>query len=120
MPEQPPRSLHALEKRYTMLETRKNSDGTEHWLNWVIFDRGAQSPLGTFQATVRDDAPSDIAYIIFSAHWRKGIAREAGAGAVDPLFNPYPTPTLAPHKDTRKDASMKPVRAPRLTPTAFL
>src|SRR5262249_57112832 len=105
MPEQPPRSLHALEKRYTMLETRKNSDGTEHWLNWVIFDRGAHSPLRTFQATVRDDAPSDIAYIIFSAHWRKGIAREAGARAVGHGFHPYPTPQLAPTLATRNITS---------------
>jgi len=120
MPEQPPRSLHALEKRYTMLETRKNSDGTEHWLNWVIFDRGAQSPLGTFQATVRDDAPSDIAYIIFSAHWRKGIAREAGAGAIDHVFNRYPTPMLAANMDTRNVASMKLVESLGFTRTAFI
>lgn len=120
MPEQPPRSLHALEKRYTMLETRKNSDGTEHWLNWVIFDRGAHSPLGTFQATVRDDAPSDIAYIIFSAHWRKGIAREAGAGAIDHVFNRYPTPMLAANMDTRNVASMKLVESLGFTRTAFI
>jgi len=120
MPEQQPRSLHALEKRYTMLETRKSSDGTEHWLNWVIFDRGTQSPLGTFQATVRDDAPSDIAYIIFSAHWRKGIAREAGAGVIDHVFNSYPTPMLAANMDIRNIASMKLVESLGFTRTAFI
>jgi len=120
MPEQQPRSLHALEKRYTMLETRKSSDGTEHWLNWVIFDRGTQSPLGTFQATVRDDAPSDIAYIIFSAHWRKGIAKEAGAGVIDHVFNSYPTPMLAANMDIRNIASMKLVESLGFTRTAFI
>ena len=80
MPEEPSKSLEALQKRYAFLQAGKSPDGTEHWLNWTMFDR-TDTPVGTFQATVRDDTPSDIAYIVFKAHWRQGIASEAGEQA---------------------------------------
>jgi RimJ/RimL family protein N-acetyltransferase len=112
--------LDALEKRYAFLELGKSPDGKEHWLNWIIFDRRTGTPLGFFQATVRDDAPSDIAYIIFSAYWRQGTAREAGAAVIDHTFNRYPTPLLAANMDTRNVASIKLVESLGFKRTAFL
>jgi ribosomal-protein-alanine N-acetyltransferase len=120
IPADQPQSLDALEKRYAFLEAGKSPDGKEHWLNWTVFDRRAGNPVGTFQATVRDDAPSDIAYIIFAAHWRQGIAREAGAAVIDHLFNRYPTPMLAANMDTRNVASRKLVEALGFKYTAFI
>ena len=120
MPEDQPQSLDALEKRYAFLESGKSPDDKEHWLNWTIFDRRTAKPFGTFQATVRDDAASDIAYIVFSAHWRRGIAREAGAGVIDHLFNRYPTPLLAANMDTRNLASIKLVESLGFERTAFV
>ena len=120
MPEDQPQSLDALEKRYVFLESGKSPDGGEHWLNWIIFDRHTGQPLGTFQATVRDQATSDIAYIVFSAHWRRGIAREAGAGVISHVFNRYPTPLLAANMDTRNVASIKLAESLGFRRTAFL
>src|SRR5436853_6000206 len=60
MPQDQPQSLEDLEKRYAFLELGKSPDGKEHWLNWTIFDRRFDKPLGTFQATVRDDGPSGM------------------------------------------------------------
>lgn len=120
MPAEQPQSLVALEKRYAFLELGKSPDGKEHWLNWTIFDRRTGTPLGTFQATVRDDAASDIAYIVFSAHWRRGIAREAGTGVIAHVFNRYPTPLLAANMDTRNAASIRLVEALGFKRTAFL
>jgi len=120
IPADPPQSLDALEKRYAFLELRKSPDGKEHWLNWIMFDRRTETPLGFFQATVRDDAPSDIAYIVFSAHWRQGIAREAGAAAINHIFDQYPTPLLAANMDTRNVASIKLVESLGFKRAAFI
>jgi [ribosomal protein S5]-alanine N-acetyltransferase len=120
LPEEPPQSLDALEKRYAFLELGKSPDGKEHWLNWIIFDRRTGTPLGFFQATVRDHAPSDVAYIIFSAHWRQGTAKEAGAGVIDHAFNQYPTPLLTANMDTRNVASIKLAESLSFKRAAFL
>ena len=120
MPEEQPQSLEALEKRYAFLEPGKSPDGREHWLNWIIVDRRTGHPFGTFQATVRDDAPSDIAYIVFSAYWRRGVAREAGMGVVEHIFERYPTPLVAANMDTRNTASIKLAESLGFERTAFL
>jgi len=120
MPEEPPTSLEALEKRYAFLQAGKSPDGKEHWLNWTMFDRRTGTPVGTFQATVRDDAPSDIAYIVFKAHWRRGIAREAGVGVIEHVFARYPTPLLAANMDTRNVASIKLVESLGFKRAAFI
>ena len=119
MPEEPPKSLEALQKRYAFLQAGKSPDGKEHWLNWTTFDR-TDTPVGTFQATVRDDTPSDIAYIVFKAHWRQGIASEAGAGVIDHVFTRYLTPMLAANIDTRNVASIKLVERLGLKRVAFI
>ena len=73
---EPPESLEWLRKRFTKLESRRSSDGTEQWLNWVI--RLPTSELvGYVQATVLPDGRASIAYELSSAFWGRGLAREA-------------------------------------------
>jgi len=120
MPEEPPQSLAALEKRYAFLQGGKSPDGREHWLNWTMFDRRTDTPVGTFQATVRDDAPSDLAYVVIKPHWRRGIASEAGAGVIEHVFARYPTPLLAANMDTRNLASIRLVESLGFKRTAFI
>jgi [ribosomal protein S5]-alanine N-acetyltransferase len=120
IPETPPKSEEALAKRYAFLALGKSPDGKEHWLNWAIFNRGDGRPVGTFQATVRDDAASDIAYIVFKAHWRQGIAQEAGKAVIGYIFNRYRTPLIAANMDTRNTASIKLVETLGLKRVAFI
>jgi len=120
MPQDQPQSLEDLEKRYAFLELGNSPDGKEHWLNWTIFDRRFDKPLGTFQATVRDDGPSDIAYIVFATHWRRGIAKEAAPGVINHVFSQYPTPLLAANMDTRNVASIRLVESLGFKRTAFI
>jgi RimJ/RimL family protein N-acetyltransferase len=120
MPEEAPKTLLGLRKRYAFLQRRKSPDGNEHWLNWTIFVRQTGEPAGTFQATVRDDGPSDIAYVMFKRHWRQGIASEAGTVVIDHIFERYPTPVIAANMDTRNIASIKLVERLGLTRTAFI
>jgi ribosomal-protein-alanine N-acetyltransferase len=73
---QPPQSLEWLRARFTKLETRLSTDGSEQWLNWVI--RLPTSVLiGYVQATIHPEGRAAIAYVLSSAYWGHGLARHA-------------------------------------------
>ena len=68
----PPSSEEWLKTRLARLESRRSSDGKEHWLNWVIrLPTGCLA--GYVQATVVEDGTAYVAYEINSEYWRKGI-----------------------------------------------
>ena len=73
---QPPASLEWLRTRFGKLESRRSTDGTEQWLNWVVRIAGG-GLIGYVQATVRADGSAAIAYELSSAHWGQGLARRA-------------------------------------------
>jgi len=84
----PPQSLEWLRERFTKLESRRSSDGKEQWLNWVI--RLPTSELaGYVQATVHADGRAAIAYELSSAHWGRGLARQAVQAMVTELAEHY-------------------------------
>jgi [ribosomal protein S5]-alanine N-acetyltransferase len=72
----PPASLEWLRARFEKLESRRSADGREQWLNWVIRLPGT-GLVGYVQATVRADGSAGIAYELASAHWGKGLGRQA-------------------------------------------
>lgn len=72
----PPQSLEGLRERFTELESRRSPNGREEWLNWVV--RLPTSRLvGYVQATVYPSGRAAIAYELGSAHWGRGLARQA-------------------------------------------
>jgi len=71
----PPPSLEHLQRVYAQLETRRSPDGTEEWLNWIVF-RGGEA-IGVVQATIDPDRSANVAYVFGSAHWGRGYAIEA-------------------------------------------
>ena len=73
---QPPASREWLRTRFGKLESRRSADGTEQWLNWVVRITGG-GLIGYVQATVRADGSAAIAYELSSAHWGRGLARQA-------------------------------------------
>ena len=73
---EPPPSLEWLRTRYAKLESRRSADGREQWLNWVIRIRTTEL-IGYVQATVRPDGCAALAYELASAHWGRGLARQA-------------------------------------------
>jgi len=84
----PPQSLEWLRERFTKLESRRSSDGTEQWLNWVI--RLPTSELaGYVQATVHANGHAAIAYELSSAHWGRGLARQAVQAMIKDLVEHY-------------------------------
>ena len=85
---QPPQSLEWLRARFTKLETRLSTDGSEQWLNWVI--RLPTSVLiGYVQATIHPEGRAAIAYVLSSAYWGRGLARHAVDAMISELFMQY-------------------------------
>jgi len=90
----PPASLEWLRRRFAALEARRSPDGREQWLNWVLRQRSGEL-IGYVQATVGADGRAFIAYELASAHWGRGLAREAVEAMVDELASHYGVHTLA-------------------------
>lgn len=85
---EPPQSETALAERYTRLESRRSSDGTEIWLNWVI--RLPSGELaGYVQATVLQSGSAYVAYELASRYWRQSIGSRAVAAMLKELHASY-------------------------------
>jgi [ribosomal protein S5]-alanine N-acetyltransferase len=74
--EEPPQSVEALRQILARSESGKSPDGTEHWLNWVVRD-ASQQVIGYVQTTIFANGEANVAYVIGSAHWGRGLAHRA-------------------------------------------
>jgi RimJ/RimL family protein N-acetyltransferase len=82
---EPPQSLASLRERFAELESRSSPNGKEQWLNWVI--RLPDGRLaGYVQATVHPDGRASLAYELHSAHWGRGLARQAVQAMISELI----------------------------------
>jgi ribosomal-protein-alanine N-acetyltransferase len=84
----PPPSVEHLRGVYERLERRKSPDGVDHWLNWVV-RIGEGAPVGFVQATVLANRTAWVAYVIGTAHQRRGVATRATRAMVDHLHLDY-------------------------------
>lgn len=85
---EPPQSEAWLSERYTRLERRASSDGSQIWLNWVL--RLPSGELaGYVQATLLPSGAALVAYELASRHWRKGIGSSAVSAMLDELQTLY-------------------------------
>lgn len=85
---EPPQSLEGLRERFRDLESRRSPNGREQWLNWVIRLPDARL-AGYVQATVHPDHRASIAYELSSAHWGRGLARQAVEAMIGELSRHY-------------------------------
>jgi RimJ/RimL family protein N-acetyltransferase len=74
--EEPPPSVESLRQKLARSESRKSPDGSEHWLNWIVRDELGRV-AGYVQATVFPDGEANIAYVLGSSHWGRGLAYRA-------------------------------------------
>ncbi len=91
---EPPQSIEWLRTRFEKLESRRSSDGHEQWLNWVI-RLPASGLIGYVQATVRPSGRAAIAYILSSAYWGRGLARQAVEAMITELVDHYEVHSLS-------------------------
>jgi ribosomal-protein-alanine N-acetyltransferase len=100
----PPPNEDAVRLRLRKLESRRSSDGTEDWLNWIV--RNAEGKLvGYVQATVYPDRHADIGYVIGSAYWRRGYALAATRAMVTELAGRYGVERLRATIDPANEGS---------------
>ena len=99
-----PVSVDWLRSRFARLESRRSPDGSQHWLNWVVRDRGGMA-VGYVQATVAGDG-ADIAYVIGRPHWRRGYALAASAAMISELAAAYGVRRVTATVDRRNTASL--------------
>ena len=105
LPKDPPQ-LEALEKQYEFWESRESPDGSEYWLNWVVFHEG--TCMGTLQAGVhRQRKEADFAYMISTEFQGKGFGTEAVNALLNHLFTHYDVRTVKAWIDTRNRSSIR-------------
>ena len=88
----PPRSLDWLRARFARLESRRSTDGSELWLNWVVRLQGGEL-AGYVQATVRPGEAA-IAYELASAFWGRGLGQQAVRAMIAELAQGYEVRSL--------------------------
>lgn len=72
----------------------------------MLFQRSDSAPVGTFEATVRENGEADLAYAIFPRFWRQGFAREAGSAVIEHLRTEHAVQHFGADIDTRNLASI--------------
>lgn len=109
LPDQLRPSLDDLRKRYQRLSTGHSPDGNERWLNWILFERSTERPIGFFQATVRANACS-IAYVLNPQFWNRGYATEAAQALGTHLFEFFEITSLTAEINQQNEPSQRLVK----------
>jgi ribosomal-protein-alanine N-acetyltransferase len=66
------------------MQRRRSPDGSELWLNWVLYDADPQ-PLGYVQASVLADGRAWVAWVLGRSAWGQGYATEAARAMLQHL-----------------------------------
>jgi RimJ/RimL family protein N-acetyltransferase len=114
-----PASAEELRDRYTRQVVGRSPDGSERWHNWVIRRRDTGEPVGTTQATLREEEGwlvAEVAWVVASAHQRQGFAREA-AGLMVRWLREHGVDAVVAHVHPQHHASMAVARSVGLGPT---
>jgi [ribosomal protein S5]-alanine N-acetyltransferase len=106
IPTEPPQDEATLRERFRKLESRHSPDGTEYWLNWVVFLE--DQAVGTVQASATTKTKNvDIAYVFHPDYWGNGYAIEAVRAMLIYLQTELQSWTFSASIDTRNTASQR-------------
>ena len=83
-----------------------SSRAGERWANWIACDKRSGQPAGWFQATVVERHAS-IAYLVFDAFQRRGMAVEAVQALCDHLFAVTDVDEIRAQTDDRNKGSIR-------------
>lgn len=119
IPDDPPADLSSLTARYQLLATRRSPEGDELWLNWAVKRRHEDDYIGVVQATLTADQPAYLAYLLGSAFWGHGYAKEACTRLLLLLFDTYNNACVLAEVDTRNQASWRLLERLGFTRTAL-
>jgi RimJ/RimL family protein N-acetyltransferase len=85
---EPPKDVADLRSRFARI-AEPYAPGGALWLNWAVSLVESGTPVGLIEATVRPDRIVFLAYYVFTAYMRRGIAREACTVVIDHLWRAY-------------------------------
>jgi RimJ/RimL family protein N-acetyltransferase len=117
-----PASLPQLQERYRRQATGRSSDGSQHWLNWIVRRREDGQAVGTVQATVTESQDGDVAevaWVIATAFQGRGYAREAAQAMVAWLQEQH-VRTIQAHVHPQNAASQRVAGAVGLAATGTI
>ncbi|MGI4856428.1 MAG: GNAT family N-acetyltransferase [Janthinobacterium lividum] len=107
-PDTPFPDVAALAERYARLERRRSPDLREVWLNWTIGAETTDQLFGYVQLTVKPvERRALVAYFVFPAHRRQGMAAEAVAAALKEAVDGFALSRVDAEIDTRNLASIR-------------
>lgn len=103
-----PPDVAALRAQFTRWSEGPPADvaEVEGWENWVGLDRERAEPIGTFQATIIQGEPANLAYAVFPAYWRHGYATEAMRAVMKHLADDHGVTRVVAEMDARNTASI--------------
>lgn len=104
--DRPPASLAFLTERCRRLESRRSSDGSQQWLNWIIQPLDTDSCAGFVQATIHASQTADFAFLLGPAYWGRGLAHKASVAAIRALFSDYALTAIFATADHRNARSL--------------
>jgi RimJ/RimL family protein N-acetyltransferase len=107
VPQDPPATLEALERRYAQ-QIAGPADPAERWWNWTILERnGASTALGNVELSVFENGErAQLAYQLVRAAWNRGYATEACSAALRFLRENAPGVVVEAFVDTRNARSI--------------
>jgi len=89
-PDLPFPDVAAPAERYARLERRRSPDLQEMWLNWTIGSANTEELFGYVQLTVKPaERRALVAYFVFPASRRQGIAVEAIAAVLSEAIDGF-------------------------------
>jgi [ribosomal protein S5]-alanine N-acetyltransferase len=97
---EPPASVDELRSRFERIANPYGPQG-QLWLNWAVRINEGGVYAGLVEATVRPDRVVFLAYYVFTAHARQGIAREACTAVIDHLWRDYDAVEIRADTDYR-------------------
>lgn len=81
----PPATPDDVAARFARIAQSLADGRAEQWLNWTVWTRADDAPIGVVEATVPPSNVVHIAYMFASRVWGRGFAREAVAAAMDAM-----------------------------------
>ena len=85
VPHNTPRTVADVETRFARVMQETAPDRLDQWLNWTVWRRGDNSPLGTVEATINQHHAVSIGYLFSPTIWGNGYATEAVRAMIDHL-----------------------------------
>jgi RimJ/RimL family protein N-acetyltransferase len=107
MEHRPPSSIEALEERCARLESRRDPEGQDLWLNWVMRLRESRQCIGRVEVTLREDLGAWLAYEMSPLFWGAGYATEACRRVLALLLDDYAVREILATVDQRNERSIR-------------